>query len=50
MKKVLYIVKSQLNFYPPCVTQIRLLKKAGVDIEVLYGSSTENVVNILNDE
>lgn len=50
MKKVLYIVKSQLNFYPPCVTQIRLLKKAGVDIEVLYGSCTENVVNILNDE
>lgn len=50
MKKVIYIVKSELNFYPPCVTQIRLLKELGVNIEVIFGSCTENVIQILQNE
>lgn len=48
--KVTYIVKSKLNFYPPCVTQIRLLRQFGVDIDVLYGSCTDNVLRIFDNE
>lgn len=36
MKKVIYIVKSELHIYPPCIAQIRMLKKNGVDVEVWY--------------
>lgn len=50
MKKVLYIVKSTLHVYPPCVTQIRLLKKLGVDVDVLFGSCSEKVTRILKEE
>lgn len=48
--KVLYIVKSELHYYPPCVTQIRLLKEAGIDVEVLFGSSNESALAILSNE
>lgn len=50
MKKVLYIVKSTLHVYPPCVAQIRLLKKLGVDVEVLYGSCSSKVTGILDED
>jgi hypothetical protein len=50
MKKVLYIVKSELHIYPPCVTQIRLLKKSGVVVEVLFGSCKDTVRNIFDEE
>ena len=39
--KVLYIVKTQLHYYPPCISQIRMLKDLGYDVEVLYGTSNE---------
>ena len=48
--KVTYIVKSKLHFYPPCVTQIRLLKELGVDVDVIYGSCEANVLNIFSNE
>ena len=35
MKKVIYIVKSELHIYPPCIAQIRMLKKNGVDCKYL---------------
>lgn len=50
MKKVIYIVKSELHIYPPCVTQIRLLKKAGIEVEVLFGSCNETVTKIFDKE
>lgn len=50
MKNVLYIVKSELHIYPPCVTQIRLLKKFGVVVEVLFGSCKDTVRNIFDEE
>ena len=50
MNKVIYIVKSKLHFYPPCVTQIRLLKELGIDVEVLFGSCSETVTKILDKE
>ena len=50
MKKVIYIVKSELHIYPPCVTQIRLLNKAGVKVEVLFGSCNHVVTEIFEKE
>ena len=49
-KKVIYIVKSQLHIYPPCIAQIRMLKKNGVDVEVWYGSCSESLLVLLNQE
>lgn len=48
--KVLYIVKNQLHFYPPCVSQIRMLKYLGVDVEVLYGTSEKTALDIFKAE
>lgn len=50
MMKVLYIVKSELHFYPPCVSQIRMLKEAGVDVDVLFGSCNESALAIFREE
>lgn len=48
--KYVYIVKSKLHFYPPCVSHIRMIKKLGYDIEVLYGTCDENTVKLLESE
>lgn len=48
--KILYIVKTQLHYYPPCISQIRMIKDLGYDIEVLYGTSNENIIKLLNKE
>lgn len=50
MKKVIYIVKSELHIYPPCIAQIRMLKKAGVHVEVWYGSCAEQLLTIFDAE
>ncbi|NGT64003.1 glycosyltransferase family 4 protein [Clostridium perfringens] len=49
-KKVIYIMKSDLHYYPPCVSQIRLLKKSGVNVEVWFGSSNKSAIDILDSE
>lgn len=49
-RKVYYVVKSNLHYYPPCVSQIRILKDLGVDVTVLYGSSNGEILNILSNE
>lgn len=48
--KIVYIVKSKLHFYPPCVSHIRMIKKLGYDIEVLYGTCDDNTIKILEEE
>ena len=48
--KIVYIVKSKLHFYPPCVSQIRMIKKLGYEIDVLYSSCDETTINILRKE
>lgn len=48
--KVLYIVKTQLHYYPPCISQIRMLKDLGYDVEVLYGTSNESALDLLNKD
>ena len=50
MKKVIYIVKSELHIYPPCIAQIRMLKKNGVDVEVWYGSCAKQLLAIFDAE
>lgn len=50
MKELYYIVKSNLHYYPPCVSQIRILKDLGVKVTVLYGSSDEKILNDLSQE
>lgn len=45
--KILYIVKTQLHYYPPCISQIQMLKTLGHDVEVLYGTSNESTLKIL---
>lgn len=45
MKKVdLYSENPELHIYPPCIAQICMLKKNGVDVEVWYGSCANAVV------
>lgn len=48
--KVIYIVKSELHYYPPCVSQVRLLKELGVNIEVWFGSSNKSALKIFDNE
>lgn len=48
--KVIYIVKTDLHFYPPCMMQIRYMKKCGVNIEVWFASSNESALKILDKE
>lgn len=48
--KVIYIVKSDLHYYPPCMMQIRYLNKCGVNVEVWFASSNDSALNILNRE
>lgn len=48
--KVIYIVKTDLHYYPPCMMQIRYLKKCGANIEVWFASSNESALTILDRE
>ena len=48
--KYVDIVKSRLHFYPPCVSHIRMIKKLGYDIDVLYGTCDINTLNLLEKE
>jgi glycosyltransferase involved in cell wall biosynthesis len=45
--EIYYIVKSKLHYYPPCVSQIRMLNDAGCKVNVLYGSCDADLVNEL---
>lgn len=49
-KKIYYIIKSELHYFPPCMSQIRMLKKLGLDIVVIYGSSNQSALNVLKDD
>lgn len=50
MNKIVYIVKTKLHYYPPCVSQIRMIKDLGYDIEVLYGTSNRSALDLLESE
>ena len=46
-KEVFYVIKSNLHFFPPCVSQIKMLVDLGVSVTVLYGSSEPKVLEEL---
>lgn len=46
-RKVIYIVKSNLHYYPPCMAQIQMLDDLGIETEVWYGSSAPKALEIL---
>lgn len=48
--RVIYIVKTDLHFYPPCMAQIRYLKACGVNVEVWFASSNDSALRILEKE
>ena len=48
--KIVYIVKTKLHYYPPCISQIRMIKKLGGDIEVIYGTCDEKTRQLLEKE
>lgn len=48
--KIVYVLKSRLHFYPPCVSHIRMIKKLGYDIEVLYGTCDQTTIDLLKVE
>jgi glycosyltransferase involved in cell wall biosynthesis len=50
LNKIVYIVKSNLHYYPPCVSEIRLLKDLNIDVTVWYGSSNESALKLLKNE
>lgn len=50
MNKIVYIVKTKLHYYPPCISQIRMIKDLGYDIEVLYGTSDNSALELLKSE
>ena len=37
IKKIIYILKPSVDIYPPCVSQIRIIKDLGYEIEVWFG-------------
>lgn len=47
MRKVIYVVKSNLHYYPPCVSQIKMINDLGVELEVWYGSSELSAIENL---
>lgn len=49
-RKVVYIVKSDLAYYPPCLSQIQMISDLGVDIEVWYGSSGQTAIDIMAEK
>ena len=50
MSKIVYIVKTKLHYYPPCISQIRMIKDLGYEIEVLYGTSNSSALDLLEKE
>ena len=48
--KIVYIVYHELHFYPPCVSQIRLIKKLGYSIDVIYGDCDVTTIELLKKE
>lgn len=49
-RRIIYIVKSDLAYYPPCLSQIRMIHDLGIDIEVWFGSSKVTAIDILETE
>lgn len=50
INKIVYIVKSDLAYYPPCLSQIQMIHDLGIDIEVWFGSSKQTAIDIMSEK
>lgn len=48
-KKIIYIIKTSLEKYPPCIAQIKYLKNLNQNFEVLIGSSDTKIIKFLDE-
>lgn len=47
--KVIYVVKDRLHIYPPCVSQIVMLRDLGIDVYVIAEACDKSAENIIKD-
>lgn len=48
--KIIYIIRQELQVYPPCLTQIQYINDFGVEVMVVYGGCNEDVKKILDNK
>lgn len=46
--KIIYIIRQELQIYPPCLAQIQYINDFGIDVMVVYGGCNEAVKEILD--
>lgn len=46
--KVIYVVRTFLHMFPPCLNQIQYLRELGYDVVTIYGNCDENTENLLH--
>lgn len=47
LDKIVYILKPSVDVYPPCVSQIRIIRDLGYNVEVWYGHCGEATKKLL---
>ncbi len=50
IRRVYYAIYEDLENFPPCISQIRMLIRMGLDVQVLYGGCREEVRALLLGE
>lgn len=48
--RIIYVVRENLNLFPPCISQILMLKDLGIDVEVLAGSIHEELRAVFDNK
>ena len=47
--KIIYVVKDRLHIYPPCVSQIVMLRDLGIDVYVITEACDKSAENIIKN-
>lgn len=48
--KIIYVIYNEFDKYPPCISQVRMLKKLNYEVEVIYGNCANSTISILKKE
>lgn len=48
--KIIYIIRQELQIYPPCLSQIQYINDFGIEVLVAYGGCNEEVKKILDNK
>lgn len=48
--KFIYVVRTELHLYPPCLNQINYLRELGYDVLAIYGDCNEKTEMFLNEK